>query len=453
MKSGIKVLLMVILLVPVMATAQTSTTSDSAKQRHEFSIKQAVEYSRKNNVQVKNALLDVKIQEQTNREVTAMAYPQVSGTGSLTWNAKLPVSLIPAEIFGGTPGTYEELPFGVKWSTTWGVQLNQLLFDGQVFVGLQARNTVMDFQMKNMEVTEELIRTNIYKIYYQLIISKTQIELLDANIERFDKLLKDTRIIYQNGFVEKLDVDKVSVSLNNLQTEKTRALNQVQNGYLGLKLLMGMPIQDELVLTDTVSYEEVKEGLLDPAGFSYQNRKEYQSAQLGIKLNEYNIKRYKLSKIPTLSLNGYYNKNAQRNDFNFFKQGNWYDISAFTLNVNVPIFTGFATNAKIAKAKLELKQSQNQLDNLEKTIDNEIHTARNNFATALATLDFQKQNMELAESVYNQTKKKYEVGVGSQTEINTAQTDLKTAQTNYVTALYAAVIAKIDYLKATGRLP
>ncbi len=86
-----------------------------------------------------------------------------------------------------------------------------------------------------------MIKTNIYKIYYQFVVSQQQVELLDANIDRFEKLLKDTRIIQENGFAEKLDVDKVSVALTNLQTEKIKALNQIDNGYLGLKLLMGMP--------------------------------------------------------------------------------------------------------------------------------------------------------------------------------------------------------------------
>src|SRR6185295_2309549 len=127
-----------------------------------------------------------------------------------------------------------------------------------------------------------------------------QIELLDANTERLEKLLHDTREIYKNGFAEKLDVNKVSVQLANVQTEKIKALNQINNGYLGLKLLMGMPVKDSLVLTDTISYDQVREGLPPIADFKYSDRKEYQYAELGIKLNEYNIRRYKLSRFPTV---------------------------------------------------------------------------------------------------------------------------------------------------------
>ena len=432
--------------VPALLQAQDSAI-------HAFTAQQAADYAMKNNVQVKNALIDIRLQEQTNRDLTGAAYPQINANGSFTYNAKIPVSLVPGDFFG-QPGTFIPVQFGVRYNALGGITLDQLLFDGQVFVGLQARQTAIDFRVKNSEITEQTIKANVYKIYYQLVASRTQIQLLDANIARLDKLLHDTREIYKNGFAEKLDVDRVSVQMANVQSEKVRVLNQVNNGYLGLKLLMGMPMTDSLALTEEVTYDRVKQELLDGSTFNYADRKEYQYAELGIKLNEYNIRRYKLSKIPTFKLGAFYNTIAQQNEFTYFKNTPgkiWYPSSALTLSVNVPIFHGFSTNAKIASAKLDLQKSINERENLKLSIANEVETARNNFQTAITTLDFQKQNMELAESVYNQTKKKYEAGTGDQIEIINAETDLRTAQTNYITSLYAAIIAKVDYLKAIGK--
>ncbi len=438
----------IIVWIGLTAFALTGT----AQEKHEFSLQQTFDYAKKNNVQVKNALLDVQIQQQTNRDVTGTAYPQIKASGSLTYNAELPVSLVPAEFFGGQPGTFQKLAFGVKWNSTGGVSISQILFDGQVFVGLQARNTLINFQQKNVEVTEETIKANIYKIYYQLVVSHTQIELLDANMELLNKLQHDTKVMFDNGFTEKLDLDKLAVQIANLQTEKTNALNQMANGYLGLKVLMGMPVRDSLLLTDSITDNEIKNGLPETGKFDYNQRKEFQYSALGVKLAQYDVKRYKLSKIPTLSANGYYNKNAQRNQFDFFGKGDWFGISAFTLNLNIPIFSGFSANAKIAKAKLSLQQSLNNQEALKLNIDNEIQTATNNFNSAVSNLDYQKQNMALAEAVYQQTKKKFEIGTGMQTEINQAQTDLKTAQTNYINSLYNAIVARVDFLKATGKL-
>ncbi len=422
------------------------------KTTHEFTIQQAVDYARKNNAQVKNALLNIRSQEQTNREITAAALPTISGSIGVTDYIDIPTSLLPGEVFGQPAGTYIPVKFGTKYTSTASLQLQQLLFDGQVFIGLQARATSIQFQTKNLEVTEEAIKTNIYKIYYQLVLSKTQIALLDANIARLEKLKHDANELYKNGFAEKLDLDKVSVQLSNLQTEKIKALNSIAIGYLGLKTLIGMPVKDSLVLVDQITEEQVKEDFSNDTVYQYADRKDFQYLSLAKKLNEFNIKRYQLSSLPALSLNGSYSKNAQRNQFTFFGKGDWFTTSYVGLNLSVPIFNGFARTSRIARSRIELKETENQLDNLKISIDGEVEQAKINFKSSLATMGFQKENMKLAETVYNQTKKKFESGTGSNTEITAAQTDLVTAQTNYISALYSAIIAKVDYLKATGKL-
>jgi outer membrane protein TolC len=431
-----------------------STNGQAPKANHyAFNIQQALEYAKANNVQVKNALLTVQAQKETNREITAAALPNIFGTGNVINNLNIPVTLLPGEITGQPAGTFVPVRFGTKYNSTVGIQLQQTLFDGQVFVGLQARKTSVDFQLKNVEVTEELIKANIYKVYYQLVASKTQIQILDANIQRLEKLENDTRTLYKNGFAEKLDEDKVSIQLTNLNTEKVKALNSIEIGYLGLKTLLGMPAKDTLELTEKITEGQIEANILADTGFQYQDRKEYQYLELAKKLNEYNIKRYQLSYLPTLSMNAAYNKNAQRNTFDLFvKDGEWFTASFVAFNISIPIFSGFAKDAQVAKSKIDLRQTNNQLENLRNTIDNEVQQARINFNSAQNTLRFQKKNMELAEKVYNQTRKKYEIGTGSNIEISAAQTDLITAQNNYLSALYGAIVARIDYLKATGKL-
>ncbi len=449
--------------------------TDSAKKinHYEFSVQQAVDYALKNNVNVKNALLQVKVQEQQNRSFTSAAYPHINASLGTTYNPSVATQVLPNFI---SPATYQVLidqgvkdgsgnpiqmpndfgfiaaQFGTKFSSTAGISLMQILFDGQVFVGLQARGAAIKLQEKGAEVTSEEIKANIYKIYYQLAVSKTQVELIDANIALVEKNLRDTRIIYENGFREKLDVDKETVRLSNIKTEKQKLLNQISNGYYALKMLMGMPISDELVLTDKVTEEQVKDGVLGTNAYTYEDRKEFQQAQITKQLLEYNVRRYKLSQIPTVALAANYAKNAQRDKWDFFGKGDWFTISSVNVNISIPIFNGFFTKSKIAEAKIEVEKINNQLDGLKLWIDNDVAVAKNNYRNAIVTMEAQKRNMELAEKIYDQTKKKYEVGTGSQLEIVFAQTDMKTAQTNYVTALYDAIIAKVDFLKATGKL-
>jgi outer membrane protein len=423
-----------------------------AQQTNAFSVKQAVDYALKNSAQVKNALLDIEKQRQSNKEITAAAFPQITGNVSVTNYLSIPTSLIPAEFSGGPPGTYFPVKFGTKYNATYGGDLQQLLFDGQVFVGLMAKKTSIQFQTKTKEVTEEQIKANVYKIYYQLVVGKKQIESVDANIVRFEKLLKDTREIYKNGFAEKLDVDKVEVQLNNLQTEKLKAQNQIEAGTEGLKFLMSIPQKQSLILTDTLSEEELKSNILDES-YSYADRKEFQLLGLTNKLQQYNVKRYQLSKIPTLSAMASANKNAQRVKFDFFKGSEpWYTTSFINFKLAIPIFDGGARNARIAQAKIDLLKTQNNIEQFKLSVDNDVQQSRLNMKTALATMDVQKKNVALAEKVYNSTKLKYEQGVGSNQEIYTAQSELTVAQDNYYSSLYDAINAKIDYLKATGKL-
>jgi outer membrane protein TolC len=423
-----------------------------SSQVHYFSAKQAVDYALQNSVQVKNALLDIQLQEQQNKQITAQALPQVNGSVGFTDYLSIPTQLIPAEFAGGPPGTYFPVKFGTKYSGTYGANLQQILFDGQVFVGLQARKAAIKNSVLAADITKEQIKANVYKVYYQLVVGKRQIGTLDANIANYEKLLHDTKVIYENGFAEKLDVDKVQVQLSNLQTQKLKAQNQIDAGKEGLKLLMNIPQADQLVLTDTLSDEELKSNILDE-NYNYEDRKEYQQLETAIELGKYNVKRYKLSKIPTLTFSANYNRNAQRTTFNFFKNEEpWFSSSFISFNLNIPIFDGGARNANIKTAKLNLLKLNNNVDQLKSSIDNDITQSRINMKSALLTMDVQKKNIELAQNVYNSTKLKYEQGVGSNQEISTAQADLVTAQNNYYSSLYDAIIAKIDYLKAAGKL-
>jgi outer membrane protein len=463
-----KIILAILLTNIFVATyAQTSV--------HEFSIQQCLDYAKKNSSQVKNALLDLQIQQQSNKAITAGALPTISATGTTTDYFNIPVQpvsdFITPAVYGvlvnqgvkngsGNPITLPTtnpavFPFSLyqKYSAGGSLTLTQTLFDGQVFIGLQARKASIDYYQKAIDITEENIAVNIYKVYYQLVVSKTQMQQIDANISRAQKLMHDASAMYQNGFSEKLDVDKATVQLANLQTQKQSTQTTIDNGYLGLKYLMGMPVKDSLALSDNFTEDDLKNGVLDNTNYKYDDRNDYQGLLLNQKLNEYNVKRYKYSYYPTLNLNASYQKNSYSNTYNFFnKEGMWFTTSYVGLTLNVPIFSGFAKDANLQKARLQLIQTQNQIDNLKNSIDNDATQAQNKFRSDISTVDFQKQNMKLAESVYDQTKKKYESGLASNTDITNAQTDLITAQTNFISALYDAVIAKVDYQKATGKL-
>ncbi len=421
---------------------------------HAISIQDALDLAKKNNIQVKTALTNLALQEQTNKQVTADALPQISATGTSTNYFQIPVIVLAANSFGpGVPAESQAVSLNQKYNLTAGINLTQKLFDGAVFVGLKARSSALDYYKKNIDLTIENLSVNVYKTYYSLVISKTQLDLLNANISRADKFLHDARIMNENGFAEKLDVDKAAVQLANLETSRENTETTITNGYLTLKFLIGIPATDSVLLSTNFDEAQLKGGIPVDLQYRYEERFDYQYLQISRQLSEYDIKRYQAAYYPSLSLNGAYQKNALDNTFSLFSTNStWYSTSYVGLSLSVPIFSGFSKDANLKKARLQSTLISDQIENLKQNIDMEVRVSRNNFLNAIKNMDNQKANTTLAESVYNQTKKKYESGLASTTDLTNAQTDLIQAQSNYVNAIYNAVVAKVDYLKAIGKI-
>jgi outer membrane protein TolC len=208
-------------------------------------------------------------------------------------------------------------------------------------------------------------------------------------------------------------------------------------------------------LTTPLSPSEVKEEILSDESFRYEDRNEILALNKVKKLLELDIQRNQLGRIPTIAAYWNYSRNALRQDFNFFKSGTaypWFPTSIVGVNINVPIFSGFARDQKIKQAKIALEKHNNTINTVQQSIDLQKLAAKKNLLTNVEQMDAAEKNMQLAQNVYNTTKKKYEQGIGSSFEVLTADTELQTAQGNYFSALYNAVLAKIAYMRALGKL-
>lgn len=439
-----------------------------AQKRYELSVKEAVELAFNNVVSVKNAALDLQIQQAQNREITGQALPQLAGTASLNRYLQLPKILFPD---ASETGIYNVLikeklvPENVKipepalqaisffqpWNTSIGGTLSQLLFQPDVFVGLQARKTALNLSQANLDLIKEGVKDSAYRRYYAILIAQKQTEFLDSGIRRLQKLYHDDSVMYVNGFAEKLDLDKVQVQLTNLQTSQSVLSNSIKLAYAGLKYSVGISQNDTVILKEELSNETVKSNVLDN-NFSYEDRKEIQAIGFSRKLQSLNVKRYQLGYIPTLSAFLSYTAQGQGQRFITDKSTFWLKNSLVGLNLNLPIFDGFQRKYKIQQEKFNLQKVDNTIENLKQVIDLQQTVSRETLKNALLNLDAQQRNVKLAENVFNTTKKKFEAGIGSSFEVLQADNDWQTAQSNYFTGLYNAIIAKISYKSSLGKL-
>lgn len=448
----------------------------NAQTEYRLSVKEAVDLALKNVAEIKNLRIDSIKQLAQNKEIVGSALPQVTGSAQVAHYLTLPKVLFPSagksDVYavlnqegvkdgqGNTiPAkqefTVQEFSFVQPWSVTAGIGLNQLLFQPDVFVGIIARKTSMEYAAENIKVQEDKTREQVQKAYYQVLIAEQQLKVLQQSLQRFQKLLSDQEQLFKNGFIEKLDIDKTTVSFNNTKSTETQLKNIIELGYASLKFGMGLNQNDQIVLTDQLTVASVKENILDDGTVNYNNRSEVRLLNTVQKLQALDVRRNKLGYAPTLAFFYQFQQQGQLNkNFSAFTGQNWFwfNSNLIGLNLSVPIFDGFQRKYKIQQSKYTLDKTTNTIESVKKAIDFEQTAAKINLRNAILNMDAQQKNLELAERVYNTTKKKYEQGVGSSFEILQADTELQRAQGSYFDALYNAVVAKISYLKAIGKL-
>ena len=415
-----------------------------------FSLQEAIDYAQSHQSSILNASIDEEIAKNTVKRTIGIGLPQLNGNVNFQDFLKIPTNLLPGEIFG-KPGTQIPVQFGVQYQSSYGLELSQLLFDGSYLVGLQASKTFKELSNKNLKRSRIETAVGVTKAYYSVLVSNEQLSLLDANIDRLKKSFKDTQAHFANGFVEKIDVDRLTVLNNNLETERGNVIRLLELNMNLLKFQMGMTIQSKLVLKDSIGSLQVAEFLAVKDTAAYQNRIEYSLLETQKKLNELDLKRYKSLFLPSLAAFGTTSRSFQSNEFlNLIDRSFPATIIGFRLSV--PLLSGGVKAYQVRNAKLEVLKTENNLVNLKNGINLEVEQAQTIYRNGLKSLENQKRNMELAKEVLRVTKIKYEQGVGSSIEVTTAETSLKESQNNYINALYDLLINKVNMDRALGKI-
>ncbi|HOZ51214.1 MAG TPA: TolC family protein [Chitinophagaceae bacterium] len=454
------------LLICITFSASAQSNSNS------MALNDCIDYAMKNQTKLKSARYDEEIQIQKNNEIIGIARPQITANGQFQYLFILPKQRASADAFDfssnlsffkiDTPAyiayqqqpkqKYSELQFGLPLNVSAGLQASQLLFDAGVFVALKARKSLEELSTLNTKRTEEDIRVSVSKAYYNCIIAEKRIKLLDENITLLSSIENTTRKLFDAGFAEKIDADRLTVQRNNLEIEKQKISNLIEVSYQLLKFQMGMPLQNAISLKDNLTIDEVKNGLELDRVVDYNNRVEMNLIQTAKKLNGYDYERYQKGYLTTLAavVSGSYATQTQ--SFKDLFTYSYFPTGAFVLSATMPIYDGNTRKSKMNQAKLNILKNDNDMDAFRQAVDLESSNARTQLKNSLISLENQKSNIELAEKVYTIAQKKYKEGVGTNIEIIQAETALKDAQTNYFNSLFEAIIAKIDFQKSLGLL-
>jgi len=435
---------------------------------YSFNLYEAVEFALQNQKDVLNAQLNVEISREKVHETVGIGLPQISASFDIRDYEKIPTQFIPDFI---SPTVYDILydenlipnqvdksgqlfpvQFGTQWSATAGISFTQLLFDPTYLVGVKASKTFRELSEKTLEQTKIDRAIAVTKAYYLVLYVRERKKVVDANDVRISKLLDDTKALYENGFVEKMDYDRIQVAKNNVKTEKDNFVKLIDITEKTLKYRIGLPYNTTLFLTDSLDVGAVKRMKDTIEIANPTDRIEYSILRTQESLQEYNLKRYKKQYWPSLFAYGTLSTMAQRTEMNVFDTGYpWYPTTFIGATLNFNLFDGTQREYKIKQEKLALRKIGNELVDFENAVNLEVSSNRTTLQGAIDALTTQEKNLELANSISRSSKIKYEQGIGSNLEVMDAETALKEAQVNYFNALYNALLAKIELDKALGK--
>ena len=422
----------------------------SAQQR--LSVQEAQKLGLQNNVNIKNAKLEVKLAKKKVFETIGLGLPKINGEVNWQQFIEIPTTVVPANMFVPTApeGEYAELQFGTEHNSTATLSASQLLFDGSYIVGLKASTIFKTLSQQSLQLTEQQIQDSIAAAYYNVLVAEERKEFLQLIAEIHQGILDEVQARYDLGMVEDLDVDRMALTLSNMKIQSENMERMTEVAYLYLKLILGISLDENLVLTDSLPALLNQHQSLKIQQPNIKNRLEFQLAETQSQLSKLDLRRYQSQYLPSISAFGSYSKNAFRDEFNFFDEGNWYPTKVVGLKATMNLFDGFSRVARVQQAKIKLQQAKNNQAQVAESLSLAHKVALSNYLTAFNTQKQKAESLELSKKIYLKTMAKYREGLVSSIELSQSGADYSQAQADNAQAIYNLLIAKTNYNRSVG---
>lgn len=420
-----------------------------------FSLKQAQDYAAEHAYAVQNKQLEVEKAKKTIWETTTIGLPQITASANYTYNAQIPQTPVPAEFFGGTPGTFGYVAFGVAHQSQANIQLNQLLFDGSYFVALVATRVFKEIKANEKEQAVVQVRDQVAQAYHGALLTRESVRVLSANLQSLQSTLEQTRALFSNGFTEEQDVEQLELLVGNLTNNLEQAKRNEQISLNLLKYSMGLPLETGIDLTDNLESLQQQ----SPAGeaiiaqaFAVENNIDYrtiESQERGALLQVRNEQMGYLPRITGFIQHG--QANFSNDGFNMFNFNSyWVPSTALGFGMQWNLFTSFQRHAKVQKARLDLDMARVGKEQMSQALKLEFEQAKSDYLFALENQKNQKRNLELSERIRNKTRIKFQEGISSSLDLTQAENQYLETESNYLQSIYQTLNAKSRMDKVLG---
>ncbi|TKD67295.1 TolC family protein [Flavobacterium sp. ASW18X] len=412
-----------------------------------FTLQEAVAYALENNYTAINSNRDMVDAQKQKWETIATGLPQINGNVSYQNQLKQPVSVIPAEFFGGEPGTFEEVVFSTKQSASATATLTQLIFDGSYIVGVQAAKTFVDYTQNTKEKSDLEVKKSVVEAYGNVLLAQESVAILEKNKSNLEKNVYETEKILENGLTEEENLDQLKITLASINSQLKNAIRLKEITLQMFNLIIGLPIETPTILEenlDELTEEQIDFKLLETP-FSLSNNVDY---KLMTNLNEQRQLELKLAKskaLPTLSGFVNYGTSAFSNEFTFFNgDQEWFDSSVLGIEMNIPIFSSFKRSASTQRARIALDKAKTQMQETEQMLQLQWERAKSNYTLAIDEYQTSKDNLALAERIERKNQIKYDEGIATSFELREAQTQLYSSQQEYLQSMVDVINQKTE---------
>ena len=412
-----------------------------------YSLEEAIAYALENNYSAINAERDIIDAQKQKWETIAEGLPQISGALSYQNQLKQPVSLIPAEFFGGEPGTFQPITFGQPQQANATATLKQQIFDGSYIVGVQATKAFLDYSQNNKEKTAQEVIKAVVEAYGNVLLSIESAEILEQNKASLEKNLFETQKLYENGLGDEESVEQLQITLSSIENSLKNAIRLKKITRQILNLTMGLPLENNTILKedlDDLTQKQIDLTLMD-SDLVIENNVDY---KLVYNLNEQRYFEHKLARsraLPTLNAFINYGSSAFSDNFDFLNgEVEWFDSSVLGFDLNIPIFSSLKRSASTQRAKIALEKAKTELTETEERIRLQLEQAKSNYILAIEEYETSKQNLRLAERIEKKNEIKYQEGLATSFELNQAQRQLYTAQNDFLQSMVDVINRKTE---------
>lgn len=446
-------------------------TAMTMQSQQQFSLVQSVRYALDNNLELRSKGVAERDANAQIREYKSIGIPKVNAFVNYQYFMAVPAQpvqdFISPSIYNvlfdenviprrelGQPETFKFTLFQPH-QLVGGIEASAMLFDGSYLYGVKGAKLYRELIAAEKAVTERDVRLNVTKAYLSVLIAGENLNMLQKNQNNLANSLREVKAMYENGFAEKLDVDRLQLSADNLAIEITRMQQIITVSKNILKFQMNYPLDSDITLTDKIDILTAalsSDIEMNKDNLSAAERPEYQLIEKGEDLNEIDLKRVKAGYLPTAR--AFINAQGslfRRNLFNNDETG-WIPQSAVGLALNIPLYDGGDKSAKIQRIKLNMEKTSLEKEQFEKSVVMEIMNTAMALSNAKEIVIARQNAMNISQNIYDKTLIKFREGVGSSVEVNQAESALFQAQSVYVNAIYDVLSAYTDYQKATGKI-